>query len=155
MAAQQLREKIKQQEQEMRVLSQTNTDRLEESTRIYQDIIRKKDNEIDQLYQELNDLKRYAAHFEKKFKQATDLEEEANRKVLTLLNEIQVLTSENHQLLKERESVSYATSQAFSRPMVTEVSQIEGPGLTPYGDDFANTSEAVGMRMYRTSEYKM
>lgn len=55
---------------------------------------------------ELEDLKRYTAHIEIRFKEMSDAEDIANRKVLTLLDEVKELTKENQFLLKQKESLN-------------------------------------------------
>ena len=61
--------------------------------------------DLDQANKQIDDLKRYASHIEKRFKEVSDAEDVANRKVLTLLDEVQNLTKENQGMLQDKSSM--------------------------------------------------
>jgi hypothetical protein len=50
--------------------------------------VNEKDNLISTLQTELADIKRYTQHIEVRYKEVSDSEDAANRKVLTLLTEV-------------------------------------------------------------------
>ena len=50
---------------------------------------------------ELEEMKRYATHIEGRYKEMSDAEETANRKVLKLLDDVSRLTKENQELIRK------------------------------------------------------
>ena len=55
--------------------------------------------DLEAAHKEIDDLKQYVSHIEKRYKEASNAEDVANRKVLTLLEEVQNLTKENQDIL--------------------------------------------------------
>lgn len=110
-AAQSLKDKLRTQDESTREDHQQTSVRILETQQKCEETLALKDEEVQKITQELDELKRYTDHIEIRYKEVSEAEEQANRKVLTLLDEVQNLTQENQELIKTTNQVSIDTSE--------------------------------------------
>lgn len=100
--AQELREQNRELEQDMIKQNDEHQCESNDLKKVISDkdaCIKNKNDEISQLRNELDELQAYSSHIEVRYKEASDAEDASNRKVLSLLQEIQNLTKENQRML--------------------------------------------------------